>query len=176
MKAPHARNFHVASGVSVDPAAFSEAFPGSRLTVEPEGATRIRIKEPASAATVARRLGILPEALLPVLNTLSKAPLPPTPALEQEHGALASRLVTVEATLEQLQEENKELRLRNQAQVNHALTIAEWSAKQFAELAGAMNDARVVNMFRGDIRDRVTRAEAQVNELVDNLRTKISRF
>ena len=113
---------------------------------------------------------MLPEALLPVLSTLSTAPLAHTPALEQEHGALASRLVTVEATLEQLQEENKELRLRNQAQVNHALTIAEWSAKQFAELAGAMNDARVVNMFRGDIRDRVTRAEAQTNELVDKLR------
>ena len=170
MKAPHARNFQLASGVSVDPAALSEAFPGSKLTVEPEGATRIRIKEPASAATVARRLGFLPEALLPVLNTLSTAPLAHTPALEQEHDALASRLVTLETMLKQLQAENDDLRERNKAQANNTIKVVEWSATQFSELVVAINDARVVNVFRGDIRDKITRAAVKTNDLVEKLR------
>ena len=170
MKAPHARNFQLASGVSVDPAALSEAFPGSKLTVEPEGATRIRIKEPASAATVARRLGMLPEAFLPVLNTLSTAPLAHTPALGQEHDALASRLVTLETMLKQLQAENDDLRERNKAQANNTIKVVEWSATQFSELVVAINDARVVNVFRGDIRDKITRAAVKTNDLVEKLR------
>ena len=70
---------------------------------------------------------MLPEAFLPVLNTLSTAPLAHTPALEQEHDALASRLVTLETMFKQLQAENDDLRERNKAQANNTIKIVEWS-------------------------------------------------